>query len=144
VRDPRVECGCMSDSDFKGLFPEWATEWQINESMLGEWPEPEPEGWPQCNPTPSCSFDYYFNELTCDCWPLYDYECHNDCAFGMEVRDPTIGCGCISESDFKGLFPEWATEWDIQESMLGQWRDPEPEPPIGPDLGLADYWPQCK
>jgi len=61
----------------------------------------------------------------------------------MEVRDPTVGCGCMSELDFKGLFPEWATEWEIQESMLGQWREPEPEPPIEPDLDLANYWPQC-
>jgi len=42
-----------------------------------------------------------------------------ECSAGEE-RDPRVeGCECISDSEFKGLFPEWASEWEIQESMLG-------------------------
>lgn len=90
-------------------------------------PEPEPTPWPECNPTPMCSMDTYFNPLACTCWPFASY-CLLGCEDGTK-RDPrSDGCECISDSEFEGLFPEGASELDIELSMLDQWPYPEPEP----------------
>ena len=112
-------------------------------------PEPEPIVWPECNPTPMCSMDTYFNPLACTCWPFASY-CFLGCEDGMK-RDPTSdGCECISDSEFEGLFPEGASEADIELSMIDQWSYPEPEPCPEPWeepeelIVVPEHWPQCE
>jgi len=100
---PFKQCVCENIDVIKQeVYPDWATHLDIYESeqegMEYYWtgPEPEPIPWPECNPTPICSMDTYFNALSCTCWPFASY-CLVGCEDGMK-RDPTDdGCECISD-----------------------------------------------
>ena len=130
-RDPTTDgCECISDSEFEGLFPEGASEADIELSMVDQWsyPEPEPcpepweepeelivvpDRWPQCESTDECDASD-MNLVACECFARAN--CMIFCVDG--VLHPINWCECISWSDYRLFFPETATDDDILLSEL--------------------------
>ena len=116
--DPRTQRGCLTPDAFYGLFPSWATKYDIEKSVgamgwpVGEEPQPpttstpRPSHWPECNPVAMCSSDSFWNELACTCMNLY--KCGAPCPDGL-VQDPVNGCNCVSEKEYRSYFPDWAS-----------------------------------
>ena len=84
-----------------------------------------------------CSKGTYFNDLSCNCWPLRNESCDLECE---EKFDPRQECGCTTTEEFTSLFPAWATTSDIEESMVGQW--PVIVDPV--ELEVPGHWPTCE
>lgn len=65
--------------------------------------------------------------------------------------DPTMGCQCITNEEYRAYFPDWATDRDIDYShqlMWDSWEPYEPEPipepePEPKELKVPDHWPAC-
>jgi len=149
---PTTPCGCTDDqSEYYALFPHWASEDDIFESKYGlPMPVPvpvpmppvylvRPEHWPECDQREKCDF---FNELACKCFS--EEQCSLWCGDGKTL-DPTKGCSCISEEEARAIYPEWASEKDINVSLMLQYElQPmqEPMPPVL--LARPDHWPLCE
>ena len=88
-------------------------------------PPPDPEEdapeWPlvnletgelhSCETVDPCFEGTFFDELSCDCY-FSKQPCEKSCELG-EMFDPRDQCKCISQEDYKGLYPSWATPAQI-------------------------------
>lgn len=123
---PTEHCGCTDNkADYYDLFPHWATEDMISESIreglsqvVVEPEEPprlvKPDHWPECaEASRECEFGT-FNELACECFS--EVFCMLWCGEEMTL-DPTAGCTCITNDEYLAYFPEWATPKDIDFSQ---------------------------
>ena len=137
VMDPRSSCNCITEADYKKIFPDWATQKDIDVSNNLMWdsykyidyyPEPEPlpptpmyekpSHWEECPLVALCAEPSWFNELACNCFSML--QCHDECAEG-KVQDPVSGCGCIPAAEVRAKYPDWATEKDIDYSWRIAW-----------------------
>ena len=161
---PTSPCGCTDDySEYLALFPHWATEDNISKSISDGMQKASeqgnnsmlvrPENWPKCEQREECPF---FNELACKCFS--EIHCMLWCGEGMTL-DPTKGCSCITEKEARAIYPDWATQADIDFSFKLHYSqiipiEPpfpiEPPHPIDPicDLPVNPIekpfnWPEC-
>ena len=119
---PTENCGCTEDYDeYLALFPAWATEEDIKDSIVkGKennkpdpkpvWPEPPiytiPEGWKKCKVVEDCADYGTFNYLSCKCFS--NIQCMMWCGEEMKM-DPVNGCTCITNEEYRAYFPEKAS-----------------------------------
>ena len=101
-----------------------------------------------CNPTPICSQDSIFNDLSCNCYPNPAFvRCAAPCDADM-YSDPRSPCECIDEYELYTFFPSWADLDDIKrslglESSSKRTDDAEIIEPEDGTLMKPDYWPRC-
>ena len=63
--------------------------------------------------------------------------------------DPRSGCKCISDTEYKMIFPDWATQKDVDFSYSLMWdafsyvEYPEPLPLPPPEYEKPSHWPDC-
>ena len=68
------------------------------------------DAWPDCEPELTCQRGSSLNYLACECIP--EISCALWCGDDMRL-DPTSGCTCITMTEYKAYFPDWATDDDI-------------------------------
>lgn len=145
---PTEHCGCTNDKkEYLSLFPSWATEQDIEESVFEGmtkddekvWPDGlnRPTHWPQCKVKDDCSSDgKYLNELSCSCMSLI--QCEMECSPGLYL-DPAHGCSCVGMDEFRHYFPDWSTDRDIDHSF----RLASMPTILDVKLDYSGNWPEC-
>jgi len=121
---PARGCDCVSKEEIRDLYPDWATDEDINQSNIDGMndffnkeppiPEPEPEPrmkrpdhWPTCKETIECKEGTWLNELACMC--MQEYQCNIVCPAKQVMNPWKGGCGCIEEEKLMDSFPDWVT-----------------------------------
>ena len=97
------------------LYPADATDAKIEMAINAAWQnyEESRETTPECNLTPDCGPDMWFNPLTCGCYEEPSLiDCEPLCREGQYV-DPSNPCQCIDEYDLYRIYPSWADLDDI-------------------------------
>lgn len=133
-------CGCSENaSDYYDLFPHWATNTKIVQSIsdgLTEYSfhkDERPKDWPACT-RDSKDVCRFYNELACTCFS--EVQCALYCGEGLTL-DPRYGCECIGLKEERSLYPSWATQEDIDLSkkLMYEQNTVDPfAPPVTPHL----------
>ena len=134
--DPLSTCMCADSEELRAKhYPDWASDADIGAAKEAGWANyKNPNGiWPTCEKV-DCEEDFYFNELACKCFSAD--ECENTECEGIEM--PIAHCACVEdEAEFYDLFPHWATEEMIDQSIdqgLYRWESTPRRP---------SHWPEC-
>lgn len=126
---PLSTCECIDSQKLKEkLYPKGATDMEIRMSIKDGYKNRD--HWVQkkshkCLDSASCPSGFYWNELACNCFS--DAQCLVPCK-GYDM--PTEHCGCTDDKkEYLSMFPSWANEKDISQSIKeGRKNRPKPDP----------------
>jgi len=79
------------------------------------WGEVDPRLTHRCAQEAPCDYSdhFYYNELACECF--VQFECEMLC-LDDKVLHPAKYCECTDQATVDALYPDWATEGDIETS----------------------------
>lgn len=111
--DPTSGCSCVDRHELRDqIYPSWASDYEIAEadSAMYEFSSRVDRLW-HCY-FETCDEGFYWDQLGCSCFS--SVECFTPCPEG-QYSMPNELCGCTeNEQDYYNLFPEWATDEDIE------------------------------
>lgn len=147
--DPREACGeCLTTNElFRDVYPLWATPMDVNQAfarMYGTEQQEKPS-WKVCPIEDlngkDCGEGKFWNELACTCFSFA--RCDAFCLDLDSEMDPRQDCECVDSQVLKDeLYPDWATEDDIQKAdAVGRFNYGESKP-IGA-MEKPSFWEPC-